>query len=186
MKLLKRPFIVALLGAMGAATTLMGQDATSTNSGSFWDRPPLYRSQELSLDLSGTGAVGQNTLDRLTGERLVHHVRLGAGVGGNFFLTRYFGVGVEASSESTHHSFVNNVAGDLIVRIPVGDTFFAPYGFAGGGREFESFLQWEGHLGAGMEFRLYRHFSLFVDGRYVFAETSQNYGLARAGLRFSF
>ena len=130
--------------------------------------------------------MGQDTLDHFTGERFVHHVRLGAGAGGNYFFTRYFGLGVEAYSESTHFSFFNDVLGDLTLRIPIGDTCFAPYGFMGGGREFEPFLQWEGHVGAGVEFRVWRHFSLFADGRYVFAETSQNYGLGRAGFRLSF
>jgi hypothetical protein len=179
----------AMLGffcILGTSTALLGQELVSTNSESFWDRSPLYRAQELSLGLFGSGALGQDTLDHLTGERFAHHLRLGAGADADFFLTRYLGVGVEAWSESTHHSFVNDVSGDLIARIPIDHTCIAPYGFLGGGREFEPVLQWDGYLGAGVEFRFCRHFSFFVDGRYVFAQTSQNYGLGRAGLRLSF
>jgi hypothetical protein len=178
--------IVGLLWVVGTSFPLLGQDMTATNSESWWDRSPLYHDQELSLDGFGLGTVGQHTLDRFTGERFVHHVRLGVGAGANFFFMRYFGVGAEASSESTHHSFINDVAGNLIFRVPVADTGLAPYGFVGGGKEFEPFIQWEGHLGAGLEFRFCPHFSVFIDGRYVFAQTSQNYGMGRAGLRVTF
>jgi hypothetical protein len=189
MKSWNKQTILGLVLVLGSSMAALGQaELTSTNapSDSFWDRPPLYRSQEFSLDLFGTGAVGQNTLNHLTGERFVHHVRLGLGAGGNYFFTRYLGLGVEADSESTHHSFVNDVSGDFIFRFPIGDTIFAPYAFAGGGREFVPFVQWEGHAGAGVEFRVWRHFSFFIDGRYIVEQTSQNYGMGRLGVRLSF
>ncbi len=171
--------------ALGASASVMAQDMTATNvPPSDWK--PLYHGNELSLDLFGMGTVGQYTLDHLTGDRFVHHVRLGAGAGGNYFINRYFGVGVEAFSESTHHSTVDDLEGDLIGRFPIPNTCIAPYGFLGGGREWEPWLQWEGHVGVGVEFRVVRHFSVFVDGRYAFTEYSPNYGMGRAGIRLSF
>jgi len=186
MKLWNKLATLGLFGVLGASSPLLGQDLTTTNSETWWDQSPLYHAREFSFDGFGLGAVGQDTLDHFTGERFVHHARLGAGAGANFFPIRYFGFGGEVFSESIHHSFINSVAGDLIGRLPIAHTGLAPYGFMGGGREFEPLLQWEGHLGAGLEFRFCPHFSVFVDGRYVFAETSQNYGLGRAGLRLSF
>jgi hypothetical protein len=181
------PHLVISLGCiLGSSQAVLGADVETTNSDSYWNSLPFYHSQEVSLDLFGTASVSQPALDHLTGDRFYRHVRLGAGAGVNYFFTRYFGIGADAYSESTAHSFVDAVAGSLIGRLPIGDTGLAPYGFAGGGRQFDDILQWEGHIGAGLEYRFMRHFSAFVDARYVFAEHSRDYGLGRAGLRFSF
>jgi hypothetical protein len=187
MKSSQRNALVGLILALGTSTTVFGQDmSASDSSSSFWNQPGLYHAEEFSLGMYGLGATGQDTFEPFHSARMPHDLRLGAGADGEFFITRYFGVGVEGYSETTHHSFVNDVLGDLIGRFPIGDTGWAPYGFLGGGREFEPFIQWEGHLGAGLEFRFCKHFGIFADGRYVFAQTSQNYGLARAGIRLSF
>ena len=60
-----------------------------------------YVAKETTLDLFGSGSVGQHTLNHITDETLKHDLRLGAGVGLNYFVTRNLGLGVEAYSENT-------------------------------------------------------------------------------------
>lgn len=146
----------------------------------------FYREHEISFDAFVSGAIGQQTIDRLTGARIRHDGRLGAGLGANVFFCRYIGVGADAYSENTTHAFVDNVSGNLIFRLPIADTGLAPYVFGGGGYQFDPLHQSFGQAGAGLEFRFLRHAGLFVDGRYVMAEHTDNYGVARGGLRINF
>jgi hypothetical protein len=146
----------------------------------------LYRSGEFSLDLFGTGSIGQQTIDQLTGARIRHDIRLGAGAGLNYFTTRLVGFGVEAYSENPRHSLVDDTSLNLILRFPLGSTGLAPYGLAGGGRQFDPTQIWHAQLGAGLECRLNPKVGLFIDGRYVMGDGGKNYGLGRAGLRLSF
>ena len=150
------------------------------------DKSDLFRAQEFNVDLFGSGSIGQSTLDRLSGSRIRDNGRLGAGVGLSYFFSRNFGVGADAYSEDVNHSFVDSVSANFIARIPLGNSGFSPYGFAGGGRQFDPRELWFGQAGAGMEFRFCRNAGVFVDGRYVFAERAPNYGLFRLGMRLAF
>ena len=53
-------------------------------------------------------------------------------------------------------------------------------------RQFDPSELWFGDAGAGIEFRFTPQVGVFADGRYVFTESSPNYGLFRAGVRFAF
>ncbi len=135
-----------------------------------------YLPNQLSLDLFGT----YTTRDRF-GTRADNY---GGGVGLNYFLTRYVGIGVDSYLEEGRWPY--RVNGSAIFRIPLGATGLAPYALGGGGREFKYVSQYSWHAGGGLEFRLNSHTGIFGDGRRVFPDKTGDYALWRAGIRISF
>lgn len=148
--------------------------------------PNLYRGNELSLDAFGSDALGQSAIEHASGNRISHSSRLGAGLGINYFITRYVGLGAEAITENTAHSFMDGASGSLILRLPIGQTGLAPYAFGGGGHQWGPIVANYGVAGVGLEYRFTPHTALFLDGRGVFSNKAGNNGLARAGFRFAF
>jgi len=151
-----------------------------------YEHTGLYRAGEFSLDAFGTGSVMEPTIARWSADRLQDESRLGAGLGLNYFFTRNVGIGADAYSEDTRHTFVESSSANLIVRFPIGESLFAPYIFGGAGYRFEDTEQWFGNGGAGIEFRFTHHIGMFVDARYILADKTRNYGVGRAGLRIVF
>ena len=145
-----------------------------------------YKSGEMSVDLLGTGTIGQRTIDNLSGTRIRRDIRLGVGAGLSYFATRYVGVGVEGYSEGLNGKFLDDVSVNAILRYPMGTTGIAPFALAGVGRQFDPSKFYHGQLGAGCEFRLNPHFSFIVDTRYVMSDGGRNYGLGRGGIRWTF
>jgi len=196
---LKAGIIAGGIGILTAFSRVNAQDATTnieqntpiattitTTNVEYIAMPHLYRAQELSFDFFGTGTLGEQTIDHVSGDRIRHNGRLGAGIGANYFFCRYVGIGGDAYSEGTSHSFVYSTSGNLILRLPIGETGLAPYIFGGGGYQFDGVEQGFGQGGAGLEFRFTRNVGIFADARYVDADRSENYGVGRAGLRISF
>ena len=144
-----------------------------------------YRAQEVDVDVFASGSLGQTTLEHLSGSRIKHDGRLGAGAGISYFFTRNFGVGVDAYTENVGHSFVDSASANLIARLPLGQSGVAPYVFGGGGYQFDPIGLRYGQAGAGLEYRFTPKVGLFVDGRYVFTDGTPNYGLFRGGIRFA-
>jgi hypothetical protein len=195
MKKLQLCITAAILGTLGAVCCANAQDSTatttttaqqSTTSDSAFHDTAFYRADELSLDAFGSGSIGQQTINHISGNRIQKNGRAGAGAGANYFFTRYIGIGGDAYSENTAHNFVDSASGNLIGRIPIGNTGVAPYAFGGGGHQFDEIEQNFAQAGGGIEFRFAEHMGFFVDARYVFAAKTQNYGVGRAGLRLSF
>jgi hypothetical protein len=193
MKKWQRCITAAVLGTLGTVYCANAQDYTTIinqqntiNQSNITPDYPFYRAQELSLDLFGSGSVGQPTIDHFTGGRIEQNGRLGAGAGLNYFFCRYVGVGGDAYTENTRHDFIDSASGNLIGRLPIGDTGIAPYIFGGGGYQFDEVSQRFGQFGAGIEFRFCKNVGFFVDARYVVADKTDNYGVGRAGLRLSF
>ena len=182
--------LIAAVLLCGAATVLQAQDMSITNSNSTWrDSNPsdLYQAYDTSLDLFGIGTVNEHTLNHLSGSRILRHGHLGAGAGLEFFFNRYIGIEGEGFSETTHNTFVNDAGGNLVFRLPIGNTGLAPYAFGGGGHEFYPVSNnnyFDG--GAGVEFRFTRCIGIFGDARYVGTEHTGGYGLGRLGLSFNF
>ena len=154
--------------------------------GMRYDQTDKYRANELSLDLFGSASIGQQTINNLSGDRISHDARLGAGAGLNYFFSRNIGIGAEAYTEDTRHNFIDNVSGSLIGRFPLGQSGAAPYVFVGAGRQLDPIYLWFAHLGAGFEYRFTAHVGAFLDARYVFTDGTKNYGLGRVGLRLAF
>jgi len=166
---------------MLAAIPVWADENSSTDA-----KPEFYRANELSLDLFGTGSVGRYTLDHVSGNRIKENGRLGAGAGLNYFFTRNLGLGLDAYSENTAASFVDSGSANLILRLPLGQSRFAPYIFGGGGRNFEQLRSWFADAGAGIECRITPHLGAFVDARGALPDKGRYYGVGRAGLRLAF
>lgn len=150
------------------------------------DENDKYRAKETTLDLFGSGSLGQESINNITDDRTRHDLRAGAGAGLSYFVTRNLGLGGEAYSENTGHSFVDNASASLIGRLPLGHSGFAPYVYGGGGRQFDPVLLNFLHAGGGFEYRFTPRLGFFLDGRYVFTDETENHGVGRIGLRFVF
>ena len=145
-----------------------------------------YKANELNFSFFGSGTVGEDTLQHPSTRRVERDGRLGLGAGVSYFFCRYVGFEGYAYTESTSHAFVDNAGGDLVVRVPIGNTGLAPYVFGGAGRQFDPVVQWTADAGGGLEWRFAPHVGIFVDARYVWADETKDYGLGRLGLKFGF
>ena len=179
----RRFMAMASIGTLSATCCAHALDI-SADSSSLSASP--YRAQELSIDGFGSLSIGQETIDHLSGDAVKQDGRLGAGGGLNYFLTRCIGIGGDAYSENTAGHFIDSASGNLIARLPLGETGVAPYIFGGAGHQFDEVAQNFGQAGAGIEFRFMEHAGFFIDARYVFADRTDNYGVGRAGLRINF
>jgi hypothetical protein len=146
----------------------------------------LFRANETSLDLFGTVSVGQEIINHISRHRVEDNGRLGLGLGGNHFFTRNIGLGVDAYTENTQHSFVDNSSANLIVRFPIDAIHLAPYVFGGAGYQFDPSGLWFGQAGGGLEVRFTKNLGIFTDARYVFTDGTRNFGVGRLGLRCAF
>jgi hypothetical protein len=165
-------------------STTSATQTTTVNSTTTPDQ--LFNGNELSLDLFGTGSINKDTIDHISGARVRHGGRLGAGAGLTYYATRYIGIGADAYSENAEHSFVNDASGNLYLRLPLDAIHLAPYIYGGAGRQIEPVYATFGQAGAGVDLRITRHFGFFVDARYVMPEHVGNFGVGRAGVRITF
>jgi len=144
-----------------------------------------YRASELSVDGFGSVSLGKYTLSHLSDANVRHNARLGVGAGANYFFTR--NIGIEAYSESTTGPFIDSASANLTLRLPLGQSGFAPYAFGGGGCQFDvASVVWFGQAGAGLEYRFCPHMGVFIDARGVAPDHTKYYGVARLGMRFTF
>jgi len=185
-QLMKNKMLVGGTILMIAATSALGAETVSNDQGVPYDQGDYYRSSELSVDAFGTASLGEWTLNHLSNARVRHNARLGVGAGVNYFITRNIGIGAEAYSENTTGAFIDSASANLILRLPLGQSGFAPYAFGGGGYQFDMAQLWFGQFGAGMEYRFTPHVGLFIDARAVLPNETKYYGVARLGLRFAF
>jgi hypothetical protein len=171
------------------AIVLRAQDMTaSTTNNSWFDSSSSERYQPCEVTLEGFGVATSHAHDFDDDHGHFHHRRaeLGLGAGAEFFFCRYVGIEAEGFSESTHHSFVDDTGGNLVLRLPIGNTGLAPYVMGGGGYQFDPASSSYGDGGAGLEYRFTRWVGIFGDGRFVATDRTHNYGLGRLGVRFNF
>jgi hypothetical protein len=173
---MKNKMLIAGTILILAAQSTLGAD----NAGDY------YRAGELSLDGFGSGSLGRSTLDHITSARVRRNVRLGAGAGLNYFITRNVGIGADAYSEDARGTAIDSASTSLIFRCPMGQSGFAPYAFGGGGYHFEQVRTWFAQAGVGMEYRFTPHVGAFIDVRGALPKETKYYGLGRLGMRFSF
>jgi hypothetical protein len=185
-KLIPNKILIGGTTMILAATAALGADEMGTDKGGEGVKGAIYRGNELSLDLFGSGSLGKYSIDHLSGNTVRYDTRLGAGAGLNYFFTRNIGIGGDAYSENTSGPFIDSASGNLILRLPLGESGFSPYIYGGGGHQFElakvSFAQ----AGAGMEFRFTPHVGVFLDARWVLPDKTQYYGVGRLGMRLAF
>jgi hypothetical protein len=181
--------ILSMVMVTGIACSIHAQDYTTSeqasperSSDSDLD---LYHDCEFSIDGSAVGVLHSydfngNGLNR-------KNYRFGGDAGANVFFTKYIGIGGDAFALAGNTvTFVDTVTGNLIFRVPIGNTGLAPYVFGGAGYQFEGIDQIVGGGGVGLELRLVQHFSIFADARYLAAVKKSDYGFARLGVRISF
>jgi len=111
----------------------------------------------------------------------------GGGVEADYFFNKYFGLGIEGDWLAGHDA-ISSVSGNVIGRYPfeMGTWAWAPYGFIGGGGQFDSQNAGFGQFGFGAEVRFKSHWGIFSDARWVIHDEFINYALIRAGIRFNF
>jgi hypothetical protein len=148
----------------------------------------LYHGCEFSVDAFGAGLL--HSYEIRNGEFSRRNTRWGGGVGANFFLTKYFGVGgdfLAIASRNANTAIGNLTAlGNVIFRYPIGETGLAPYAFGEMGCQFAGINQFVGGGGFGLEFRPIEHIGVFVDASWLAAGRTRGFGLGRAGIRLSF
>ena len=185
---MKMKKLTAVVVIAAFSLTAWAQDDSSTTTTTTTSSTPdqLFNANEVSMDLFGTVSVNQQTINHISGDRVRHNGRLGAGVGLTYYATRYIGIGGDAYSENTQHSFVDDAAGNVYLRLPLDAIHLAPYIYGGGGHQFDPTYAWFGQAGVGLDIRVTRHWGFFADARYIMPEHAGNFGMGRAGVRLLF
>jgi hypothetical protein len=175
-----------LVTESSTTTADSGSGAVTKDNGSQNEQPDLYRGNELSVDAFGTASLGQYNIEHPSNREIRQDTKFGAGAGLSYYITRYIGIGAEAYSQNTTGTFIDSASANLMLRLPLGQSGFAPYIFGGGGHQFDQTDFWFGQAGGGMEYRFCPHMGVFLDARAVWPNETKNYGVARLGLRFAF
>jgi len=198
---MKKLILTLAVAAFGSAVCFAGTKMVPTKLGKDKTVTPvedLFRANEFDVSLYGAVAVGRvdhyNTVESIRGQdggkettKHYDHHAWGGGVEADYFFTRYFGLGVEGDWLAGHDA-ISSVSGNLIGRYPFeyGTWAWAPYGFIGGGGQFDSQNAGYGQIGAGAEVRFKSHWGIFSDARWVAHDVFIDYALVRAGIRFNF
>jgi hypothetical protein len=145
-----------------------------------------YADREFSFDMFASYTHVESSFTHLAQTDLRSGGAWGGGVGGNFFFTKLFGIGVDANMPNDGGNLINSVNGSLMLRLPIEPTGLAPYLFGGGGRTTDRIWDWTGHAGVGLEYRMNPLTGVFIDARYTWGDKSPDNALFRAGFRFVF
>jgi hypothetical protein len=166
------------LGLMAAAA--FGALAISANAA---DVNELFPNYQLSLDVSGIYQKGFPTFGSQFDDNW-RHGNFGADAGLDFWVCKYLGVGVD-SWGTGKGTILHDIDGNLMLRMPVADSGFAPYIMGGAGSYFgpDNMIY---DAGAGVQFKFNRHIGVFADWRYLFTDKAENSSLARVGLTYGF
>jgi hypothetical protein len=146
----------------------------------------LFRANEFDVDASVIGAAGKYNNVTRTGA-------LGGDLGLSYFLTRYFGVGVDdalgggVGGNTKATGAIDSLQADLIGRYPIESLHLAPYATVGGGAIWGNNRgQGDGNVGGGLEYRITRSVGVFGDYRWLYGNNGLSENLFRAGVRFAF
>lgn len=143
-------------------------------------QPCCFKAGEIQLDAFGAWAASTDS------NAILENNAWGGGIGVNYFITKYIGVGVEGDYLAAD-SGLWIASGSLIARLPIeGALCWAPYAFVGGGGMWDGSSVGLGHAGAGIDVRLTPRIGLIVDSRYCTNFGEESFVLTRTGLRFSF
>jgi opacity protein-like surface antigen len=146
---------------------------------------PLFSANEFSLDFFGTYINPENNINDIF-DTNIRHGSWGGGVGGNYFMTRYLGIGADTSFQTGATRFVDHAVGSLQLRLPIDAAHLAPYVIGGGGY-FWSERKWGVDVGPGLDFRFNHNLGIFGDARYVWMNAGgRDQLIFRTGLRVAF
>ena len=186
--------LIAVL-LLGAATTRAAH-VWSDPSG-WWDahfgydiNAPRYTGQELSLDLFGSYLNPEGDFNELF-ETDMRHGFWGGGAGFNYFPVRELGFGANfniSAKPDEDVDLVDQVVGNVTLRLPLGNSGVAPYLIGSGGRGMSPIYNWVYGGGVGFEYRWNPITGVFTDARFFWNDESTSYNrlVIRAGLRLVF
>jgi hypothetical protein len=158
---MKRTLLPLLLAVVGLAST-RAMGATSE----------LFLKDEAHLDLFGTYL--NNTSEKW-----------GGGLGLDTYYGKYFGIGVVTHMENFTGTFIDNLAAEVTVRMPIEKFHLAPYVTGSYGYEFDN-KDWFQSVGAGAEFRFSSNWGIFADYQWVFRHSGAEDGeYIRMGIRIA-
>ncbi len=179
---MKKLTLTLLLAIAVAAPAIAGTEAKTFKDKVVVETVPCrFRDMELQLDAFYTGFASSRGALR-TGS--------GGGVGLNFFIARYFGIGYEGvwySNDGTGTKLP--VGGNFFFRYPICSWNLAPYAMVGGGAAWSSAIDGTvgyGNVGGGLEYRFTDHVGIFGDSRWFYGNQSTSAANFRAGLRLAF
>jgi hypothetical protein len=180
-----------LLTATAAPAAHMWEDPGDWWKGHFtYDRQAQrYNAQELSLDLFASYINPEGNFGDLF-DTSIREGYWGGGVGLNYFVTGGFGLGADFNMSSKPEEFdlVDQATGNVILRLPLGNSGIAPYLIGSGGRGFSPQDMWVYGGGVGLEARFNLTTGVFSDARFFWNDKDTDYNrlLIRAGLRLAF
>jgi hypothetical protein len=172
--------LTLLAVVIASAATSFAGTAVSSKKVVVAPQQDLFRAGEVQVDAFAAGAAGNYNNGSVNG--------FGGGLGVNYFLTKYFGIGVDDTLSSLNgngHTY-NSTQADIIARLPIESWHLAPYALVGGGATWGTKSQGDGNVGVGAEYRINRGVGIFADSRYLYGNNGLNETLTRAGLRFIF
>jgi hypothetical protein len=150
---------------------------------------PLYNSQEVALDLFASYLSPEGRVGDLF-ETNIRNGFWGGGAGLNYFFTRELGIGADfnISSKPDDLNLVDQVTGNFIARLPLGNTGVAPYLIGSGGRAMSPRYDWVYGGGVGLEMRFNPSTGIFSDARFLWSDRATAYDrlVIRAGVRLAF
>jgi hypothetical protein len=192
---LKQIVIISAAFLLTAGVTRAQTAHVWSDPSGWWDahfaydiNAPRYTAQELSLDLFGSYINPEGKFTDLF-DTNIRHGFWGGGAGLNYFITRELGLGVDFNmSDKPEGRLVDDVVGNVFVRLPLGNSGVAPYFFGSGGRGISPIYQWVYGGGVGLEYRWNPATGIFTDARFLWGDKGTVYNklLIRAGLRIVF
>ena len=149
----------------------------------------LYNPQEVSLDLFASYINPEGRFNQLF-DTSIRNGFWGGGAGLNYFFTRELGIGADfnISSKPDDLNLVDQVTGNFIARLPLGNSGVAPYLIGSGGRGMSPRYDWVYGGGVGLEVRFNPTTGIFSDARFLWSDrsTADDRLLIRAGVRLAF
>jgi len=185
--------LTLLAVVLATAATSFAGTASSSKKVVVAPQQDLFRAGEVQVDAFVAGAAGNYNQTVRNGRRTTTSssstTGMGGGLGLSYFLTKYFGIGIDDTLGSLNGNgqTYNSTQGTLIGRLPIESWHLAPYALVGGGATWGgSAAQGNGSVGLGTEYRFNRSVGLFADSRYFYGNNGLSETLTRAGLRFIF
>ena len=170
---------IAALALVSLTTAAFAGQPMTTHTGKkvIIPQEACFGETELQLDVYGAYASSDGS----------HGSGFGGGLGVNYYFTRNFGVGLDATlvEGNTGEVFAGTVS--FLARYPfeIGHICLAPYAKVGGGVEVDGSPEGMISVGGGLEWRINSRMGFFGEGTYNFARENEYIGV-RAGLRFIF
>ena len=185
-KMLSRLLVFLAMGWALASVADGGARRDFTRA--FTNKPVYLKPRHASGDCFAGGSQFSLFAAGYYPENTAMEEGFGGGFGYGFFFNDYVGTEFSASWLDGG-SVINAFDMSATLRYPIPNLSVAPYVTGGIGLHADSVNQFTTHIGGGLDLRLPNMFScggVFVDGRYVFGDETEDYTVVRAGIRTTF